>query len=114
MGMSGHESAGPLRACVKVADYCDPPSAGTLTCIKSLEAVLRATLPPYVCDSQYRIVSFVLVRTIRSSLHCIKSPYQRTSITSLKVLISPLSETKSKPESFMILIYGDPLNSVLV
>jgi hypothetical protein len=52
MGMSGHESAGPLRACVKVADYCDPSSAGTLTCIKSLEAVLRATLPPYVCDSQ--------------------------------------------------------------
>jgi hypothetical protein len=24
MGMSGHESAGTLRACVKVNDCCDP------------------------------------------------------------------------------------------
>jgi hypothetical protein len=52
MGMSGHESVGLLRACVKVTDYCDPSSAGTLTCVKSLEAVLRATLPPCVCDTQ--------------------------------------------------------------
>jgi hypothetical protein len=34
--MSGHASAGPLRACVKVANYCDPSSAGTLPCVKSL------------------------------------------------------------------------------
>jgi hypothetical protein len=27
----------PLRACVKVVVYCDPSSAGTLTCIKLLE-----------------------------------------------------------------------------
>jgi hypothetical protein len=27
----------PLRACVKVADYCDPSSAGTLTCVKMIE-----------------------------------------------------------------------------
>jgi hypothetical protein len=42
-------------------------------------------------------------------LHCIKSPDQRSLITSLKVIILPLSKTKS--ESFMILFYGNPLNS---
>jgi hypothetical protein len=26
----------PLRPCVNVADYCDPSSTDTLTCIKSL------------------------------------------------------------------------------
>jgi hypothetical protein len=31
-GMSGLESARPLRTCVKVVDYCDPSSADTLTC----------------------------------------------------------------------------------
>jgi hypothetical protein len=35
--MIGHVSAGPLRACVKVANCCDPSSTGTLTCVKSLE-----------------------------------------------------------------------------
>jgi hypothetical protein len=43
--MSGHESAGPLRACWL-------SSAGTLTCIKSLVTVLRAFLPPHLNDSQ--------------------------------------------------------------
>jgi hypothetical protein len=50
--MSGHESAGPLRACMNVADYCDPSSTGTLTCVKSLESFVRALLPPYSNDSQ--------------------------------------------------------------
>jgi hypothetical protein len=30
---SGHESAGPLRACVKIADCCDSSSSTTLTCV---------------------------------------------------------------------------------
>jgi hypothetical protein len=42
MGMSGHESASPLRACVKIADYCDPSYTDTLTHVKSLVMVLRA------------------------------------------------------------------------
>jgi hypothetical protein len=33
IGMNGHVSAGPLRACVKVSDCCDPSSVGTLTMI---------------------------------------------------------------------------------
>jgi hypothetical protein len=51
---SGYESAGPLgpwvgtkvldplRACVKVLDYCDLFSAGILICAKTLVMVLRA------------------------------------------------------------------------
>jgi hypothetical protein len=46
VGMSGHKSAGPLRACVKVADYSDPTSTGTLTCIKSLETFVSMLLRP--------------------------------------------------------------------
>jgi hypothetical protein len=44
-------------------------------------------------------------------LHCIKSPDQISLITSLKVIILPLYETKSESELFTILFYGDPLNS---
>jgi hypothetical protein len=49
MGMIGHVSAGPLRACVNVDDCCDPFSAGTLTRVNLIETVLRATLPPNAC-----------------------------------------------------------------
>jgi hypothetical protein len=38
----------PLRVCVKVTDYYDPSSAGTLTCVKSLETF---------CESNYATVS---------------------------------------------------------
>jgi hypothetical protein len=37
--MIGHFGAGPLWACVKVDDYYDPSSTGTLTRIKLLENV---------------------------------------------------------------------------
>jgi hypothetical protein len=33
----------PLRACVKVVDYYDPSSAGTLTCVKLLETCVEST-----------------------------------------------------------------------
>jgi hypothetical protein len=42
----------PLRACVKVTDYCDPSSAGTLTCIKLLVMCVKSILPPCPNDSQ--------------------------------------------------------------
>jgi hypothetical protein len=58
MGLSGHVSGGPFMACVKVDNCCDPFFAGTLTCAKSLEMMLRATLPPYTCDSQQQIIHF--------------------------------------------------------
>jgi hypothetical protein len=52
--MSGHESAGSLRACEKIADCYDPSSAGTLTCVASLETF---------CHSAFTTV----IRTIRNS-----------------------------------------------
>jgi hypothetical protein len=39
MGMMGHFSAGPLWACVKIDNYCDPSSPGTPTRVQSLENV---------------------------------------------------------------------------
>jgi hypothetical protein len=35
--MIGHVSAGPLRTYVKVANCCEPSSAGTLACVKTTE-----------------------------------------------------------------------------
>jgi hypothetical protein len=80
----GHVSAGPLRTCVKVDNSCDSFFIGTLTCIKSIVTVLRAIWPPYSNNSHYWIVSFVLVRTIRSSCIFIKSANQMNLITCLK------------------------------
>jgi hypothetical protein len=45
-GMTKHASAGPLRTCVKVTDYCDPSSAVTLTYTKSLVTCVESVLPP--------------------------------------------------------------------
>jgi hypothetical protein len=42
MGMSGHKSVGPLRACVKVVDYCDPSFVGTLTRVKMIETCVQS------------------------------------------------------------------------
>jgi hypothetical protein len=32
----------PLRACLNVADYCDPSSTGIPICVKLLETFVRA------------------------------------------------------------------------
>jgi hypothetical protein len=54
------------------------------------------------------LLSFVLVRTVRSS--CIASNHLNKKLNNkLKAVISPLSETES--ESFTIPFYGNPLNS---
>jgi hypothetical protein len=42
MDMSGHVSAGTLRACVKDDDCCDPYSAGTLTHVKKIEIFVES------------------------------------------------------------------------
>jgi hypothetical protein len=61
----------PLRACVNVADCCDPSSAGTLTYIKSLETYVEsvfATLFEWFAIADH--FSFGLVRMIRlSAMH---------------------------------------------
>jgi hypothetical protein len=90
MGMIGHASAGPLRACVKICDCYDPFSTGTLTRVKTIETCVENAF----CYRTRAIRTsglflFVLVRAIRSSLHCIKSLSQRSLITSLKVVNYP-------------------------
>jgi hypothetical protein len=45
--MIGHVSVGPLRACVKVVDCCDPSSAQTVTCVNTLEMCVESILPLY-------------------------------------------------------------------
>jgi hypothetical protein len=42
MGMSGHKSAGPSRACVKVVDCCDPSFAGILTRVKMIKTCVQS------------------------------------------------------------------------
>jgi hypothetical protein len=39
--LSGHESASPLRACVKIDDCYDPFSAGILTYVKMIETCVE-------------------------------------------------------------------------
>jgi hypothetical protein len=48
MGLIGHASAGPLRACVKVTDCCDPSAIGTLTHAKSLVMCVRKLTGPKI------------------------------------------------------------------
>jgi hypothetical protein len=38
----GSQVLGPLRDCVKVADYYDSSSAGTLTCVKTIETCVES------------------------------------------------------------------------
>jgi hypothetical protein len=45
-GMSGHESAAPLKAMFY------PSSASTLTSVKMLEMFVENVLPPNACDPQ--------------------------------------------------------------
>jgi hypothetical protein len=95
-----HASAGPLRACVNVADCYDPFFAGTLICIKSLETCV---------ESDFTTVPKRVLRTIRLCVHIIELPNLSSKMTILKIIISSLS--KSESESFTILFYGNPLTS---
>jgi hypothetical protein len=64
----GTQVLNPLRACVKVADYCDSSSISTLTCVKMIEMCVESTFT--TVSERFTIADclfFVLVRTIRSS-----------------------------------------------
>ncbi len=52
MGMIGHCGAGPIWACMKVDDCCDPFFVGTLTCIKMIKTIVESILPLNAYDSQ--------------------------------------------------------------
>jgi hypothetical protein len=55
-----------LRACVKVADYCDLSSVGTLTCVKIIEICIESAFTT-VCVRSVIAGYFLLfwVRTVR-------------------------------------------------
>jgi hypothetical protein len=56
------------------------------------------------------LLSFVLVRTVRSSaLHQVT--WTKKLNNKLKDVISPLSKIKPEPKSIIVPFYGDPLNS---
>jgi hypothetical protein len=80
-GMSGHESAKPLKGMFY------PSSAGTLTFIRTIEICVESILPPYPNDLQWRIISFILVRTVRSCVHIIKLANRLSNMTILKSVI---------------------------
>jgi hypothetical protein len=52
---------------VKVADYCGPSSAGTLTCIKMIEMYIERFCHCMCVIRNSGLLSFVLLRTFRSS-----------------------------------------------
>jgi hypothetical protein len=63
----GTKVVDPLRACVKVADYCNPSSEGTLTCVKSLEIFVRTLCQRIRTIRNSGSFLLLLVRTIRRS-----------------------------------------------
>jgi hypothetical protein len=49
----------PLRAYVKVADYCNPSSAGTITCVKSLVTCVESIFA--IVSEQFTIADCCLL-----------------------------------------------------
>jgi hypothetical protein len=96
MGMSGHVSASPLRACVKVDDSCDPFFAGTLTYVKTIEMCVESICHQMHAIHNSRLLSFVLVWTIRSCAHIIQLPNIVSKMAILKIIILVGSETISE------------------
>jgi hypothetical protein len=109
MDMSEYFGTGPLWTWVKNNDWCDPSSTGTLTHVKMIETCVESAFT-IICV-QFAIAGCLLLfwwgRLGRVALHQVT--WTKKLNNKLKVVISPLSETKS--ESFTILFYSNPLNS---
>jgi hypothetical protein len=107
--MSEYFSTGPLWTWVKTDDSCDLSSASTLTCVKTIEMCVESASAT-VCVQSAIAGCFLLFwwgRLGWVALHQVT--WSKKLNNKLKVVISPLSETKSK--SFMIPFYDNPLNS---
>jgi hypothetical protein len=92
--MCGHESAGPLKG------MFNPSSIGTLTRVKMIEACVESILPMYPSNLQYRVISFILVRTIRSYVYIVKLCNPSIKMTILKIVILAMFQNRfyvSKP-----------------
>jgi hypothetical protein len=80
--MSEYFGIGPLWTWVKNDDWCDPSSAGTLTHVKTIETCVESASAT-VCVQSAIAGCFLLFCWGRlGRVHCIKSPEQRSLITS--------------------------------
>jgi hypothetical protein len=89
-------------------DWCDPSSVGTLTRVKMIETCAESASTT-VCVQSTIAGCFLLFWWGRLGQVALHQVTWSKKLNKLKVVISPLSETKS--ESFMIPFYGNPLNS---
>jgi hypothetical protein len=87
-GMCGHESAGPLKG------MFNPSSIGTLTRVKMIETCVESILPMYPSNLQYRVISFILVRTIRSYVYIVKLCNPSIKMTILKIVILAMFQNR--------------------
>jgi hypothetical protein len=109
--MSEYFGTSPLWTWVRNDDWCDPSSAGTLTRVKIIETCVKSASAT-VCLQSAIAGCFLLFwwgRLGRVALH--KVTWSKKLNNKLKIIISPLPETKSESESFTVPFYGNPLNS---
>jgi hypothetical protein len=109
--MSGYLGTGPLWTWVKNDDWFYRSSTGTLTHVKMIETCVESAFTT-VCVQSAIAGCFLLFWwgwLGRVALHQVI--WSKKLNNKLKVVISPLSETKSESEAFTILFYGIPLNS---
>jgi hypothetical protein len=107
--MSEYFGTGPLWTWVKNNVWCDPSSTGTQTRVKTIETCVESIFAT-VCVQSAIAGCFLLFwwgRLDWVALH--QDTWSKKLNNKLKVVISPLSETKF--ESFTILFYGNLPNS---
>jgi hypothetical protein len=109
--LSEYFGTSPLGTWVKNDVSCDPSSADTLIHVKTIETCVESAFAT-VCVQSSIAGCFLLFwwgRLGRVALHQVT--WSKKLNNKLKVIVSPLSETKSESESFTIPFYGNPLNS---
>jgi hypothetical protein len=108
--MSEYFGTGPLWTWVKNNDWFDPSSIGTLPHVKMIETCVDSAFTTMCAITNSGLLSlFWWGRLGRVALHQVT--WSKKLNNKLKVIISPLSETKSESESFTVPFYGNPLNS---
>jgi hypothetical protein len=104
----------PLWTWVKNDDWFDPSYASTLTRVKAIETCLESVFATTCVRSVImgRFILFWWERLGRVVLHQVT--WSKKASNKLKIIISPLFETKFESESFTILFHGNPLDSARV
>jgi hypothetical protein len=108
--MSEYFGTCSLWTWVKNDDWFDQSSVGILTRVKIIETCIESDFAT-VCVQSTIVGCFLLFwwgRLGWVALHQVT--WSKKLNNKLKLIISPLSETKSESELFTILFYGNPLN----